>query len=167
MGLGELMAAYGESSEKELLTACEPLQKLFRRVLQHGYDHKILKGYRGEIEQDLSYTQGKSQKKWPSSSHNINPSNAVDAVPWIKKLGSGLEIPWPPRLPFLSSLSEDQRKDFEKYRKCWMQFAHFAGYVKGVADEMGIPIRLGVDWDSDFSVIDNSFDDAPHVEIRH
>lgn len=45
------------------------------------------------------------------------------------------------------------------------RFMHFAGFVRGVASEMGIAIRWGGDWDSDFDLADNSFDDLVHFEL--
>jgi peptidoglycan L-alanyl-D-glutamate endopeptidase CwlK len=44
-------------------------------------------------------------------------------------------------------------------------FAYFGGYVRGVAEGLGIPIRHGADWDGDFDLRDNKFDDWPHFEI--
>jgi peptidoglycan L-alanyl-D-glutamate endopeptidase CwlK len=42
----------------------------------------------------------------------------------------------------------------------------FAGFVMGIARGMGIKLRWGGDWDMDFDVQDNKFDDFPHFEIR-
>ena len=38
--------------------------------------------------------------------------------------------------------------------------------VDTVAKGMGITLRWGGDWDRDFQVNDNKFDDFPHFEIR-
>ena len=43
---------------------------------------------------------------------------------------------------------------------------YFGGFVLGIAQDMGIDIRWGGDWDKDFQVKDNNFDDFPHFEIR-
>lgn len=45
------------------------------------------------------------------------------------------------------------------------RFYYFAGFVKGVADNMGIKIRWGGDWDSDTQTKDQSFFDLPHFEL--
>ena len=45
------------------------------------------------------------------------------------------------------------------------RFHYFAGYVKGIASQMGIPIRWGGDWNGDTQVKDNNFDDLVHYEI--
>jgi hypothetical protein len=47
--------------------------------------------------------------------------------------------------------------------KRWM---HFCGYVKGVADTMGIPIRQGCDWNGNNIFTDQTFNDLPHCELR-
>ena len=41
----------------------------------------------------------------------------------------------------------------------------FAGFVLGVAHEMGIPIRWGGDWNGNWDTADNNFDDFWHFEI--
>jgi len=46
------------------------------------------------------------------------------------------------------------------------RFTYFAGYVVGIAYQMGLKIRWGGDWDMDTQVKDNNFDDLPHFEIR-
>ena len=40
-----------------------------------------------------------------------------------------------------------------------------AGFVLGVANQMGIPIRWGGDWNQNWEVDDNQFDDFPHFEL--
>ena len=46
------------------------------------------------------------------------------------------------------------------------RFTYFAGYVIGIAYQMGLKIRWGGDWDMDTQVKDNNFDDLPHFEIK-
>lgn len=41
---------------------------------------------------------------------------------------------------------------------------YFIGYVKGVADEMGIKLRMGADWNDNKTVTDNWID-AFHIEL--
>ena len=41
----------------------------------------------------------------------------------------------------------------------------FCGYVKGVSEMMGIKVRGGFDWDSDWTFTDQTFHDCPHWEI--
>ena len=46
------------------------------------------------------------------------------------------------------------------------RFYFFAGYVKGIASQMGIELRWGGDWDSDNQLHDQTFMDLPHFELR-
>jgi peptidoglycan LD-endopeptidase CwlK len=70
------------------------------------------------------------------SKHCSQPSRAVDVAP--------CPIVW---------------KDINR-------FYYFAGFVKGVAAQMGIPIRWGGDWDSDGQVRDQTFNDLVHFELK-
>jgi peptidoglycan L-alanyl-D-glutamate endopeptidase CwlK len=99
-------------------------------------DCSILEGTRTKETQDKYYAEGKSKFKYPGSKHNTSPSQAVDVTPY--------PIDW---------------KDRERQTL-------FAGYVLGVARGMGIKLRWGGDWDMDFEVNDNKFDDFPHFEVR-
>ena len=44
---------------------------------------------------------------------------------------------------------------------------YFAGFVKGIALMLGIPIRWGGDWNGNNDLKDNNFDDLPHFELRN
>ena len=46
------------------------------------------------------------------------------------------------------------------------RFYYFAGFVKGIAYKMGIPIRWGGDWDDDTNVKETKFKDLVHFELR-
>jgi peptidoglycan L-alanyl-D-glutamate endopeptidase CwlK len=98
-------------------------------------DNTILVGHRNQEDQEEMYETGRSQLQWPNSMHNSLPSKAVDVAPY--------PIDW---------------NDRER-------FTLFAGYVLGVAENMGIKLRWGGDWDRDFKTSDNSFDDLVHFEL--
>lgn len=100
------------------------------------YDCAVIEGHRPEWEQNKAYHAGKSKLKFPHSKHNQMPSLAVDVIPWPV--------------------------DWNDYKR----FYFFGGLVKGIADQMGIDIRWGGDWDSDNSFKDQSFHDLPHFELR-
>ena len=100
------------------------------------FDCSILIGHRGEEAQNKAFDEGKSQVRYPKGKHNSNPSTAVDVSPY--------PIDW---------------KDRER-------FIYFGGFVKGVAFEMGIPLRWGGDWDNDTQLSDNKFDDLVHFELK-
>ena len=99
------------------------------------YDCAVIIGHRGEQAQNEAVEHGMSKLKWPDSPHNKTPSQAVDVAPY--------PVDW----------------------KNIKSFYHFAGYVKAVADQLGIAIRWGGDWDGDFDLTDQNFFDLPHFEL--
>ena len=46
------------------------------------------------------------------------------------------------------------------------RFHLFAGFVLGIARGMDINLRWGGDWNQNFEVDDNMFDDFPHFELK-
>lgn len=101
-----------------------------------NYDCTILTGHRGEEYQTDVFRQGLSKLNWPDSKHNVQPSLAIDAAPY--------PIMW-----------QDKKR-----------FYHFAGYVLGIADKLGVTMRWGGDWDSDRDLNDQSFMDLVHFELK-
>ena len=99
------------------------------------YDCSVLCGHRSKADQDQAYADGKSKVQYPNSKHNSKPSRAVDVAPY--------PIDW-----------NDMKR--------WY---HFGGYVKAVAESMGIDIIWGGDWDGDFDLKDQNFNDLPHFEL--
>ena len=99
-------------------------------------DCSILEGHRSAERQDKLLLEGKTKVQYPLGRHNANPSKAVDVVPY--------PVDW------------DDRERFHL----------FAGFVLGIARSMGINLRWGGDWNQNFEVDDNKFDDFPHFEIR-
>jgi peptidoglycan L-alanyl-D-glutamate endopeptidase CwlK len=98
-------------------------------------DCSILEGHRGERRQNILFHEGKSKIKWPDGEHNKLPSGAIDAVPY--------PIDW---------------DDIERMRA-------FAFFVKGVAAGLGYNVRLGADWNGNFTNKDQTFHDLPHMEF--
>jgi peptidoglycan L-alanyl-D-glutamate endopeptidase CwlK len=45
------------------------------------------------------------------------------------------------------------------------QMYYFAGYVKATANEMGIKLRVGADWNGNMQIKDENFADLPHFEL--
>lgn len=99
------------------------------------FDCTIICGRRGEYEQNEAFIEGRSQLPWPLSKHNQEPSAAVDAAPY--------PVDW----------SDRELATF------------FAGFVLGMAREMGYTLRWGGDWNGDWKVRDNKFDDLWHFEL--
>lgn len=121
---------------KERLATCEKDLQLVFNEVIKYVDCSVLEGHRGESRQNSLYEDGKTKVRYPNGRHNASPSRAVDVTPY--------PVDWDDR----------ERQTL------------FAGFVLGVANQMGIKLRWGGDWDQDFEVKDNRFDDFPHFELK-
>lgn len=122
---------------KQILTECDPRLQIIMNLAIHIMDFSVLSGKRGEIEQNALYDDGKTKLKYPNSYHNNEPfSNAVDIAPY--------PIDW---------------NDAER-------FILLAGIVIGISELFGHKVTWGGDWDRDFEVKDNNFDDLGHFQIE-
>jgi len=124
------------STSKRRLSTCEKDLQLLFKEVVRGFDCTIVCGHRGEKDQNEAYKRGNSKVKYPHGRHNANPSRAVDVAPY--------PIDWTDR----------------------DRFHYFAGYVKGIASQMGIDVIWGGDWDDDTDLKDNGFDDLVHFELK-
>ena len=123
-------------SSKKRLETCDERLQKVFNEVVKHVDCSILEGHRSGERQDKLFNEGKTKVKYPNGRHNANPSNAVDVAPY--------PIDW------------DDRERFHL----------FAGFVIGIAKSMGITLRWGGDWNMNFEVDDNQFDDFPHFELR-
>ena len=121
---------------KERLATCDKRLQKVFNEIIKYVDCSVLEGHRSQERQDKLYGEGKTKVKYPNGRHNSDPSRAVDITPW--------PIDWDDR----------ERQTL------------FAGFVLGISRSMGIKLRWGGDWNMDFNVGDNQFDDFPHFEIR-
>ena len=46
------------------------------------------------------------------------------------------------------------------------RFFYMGGMIRGIAQQLNVPVRWGGDWDGDGEIKDNSFDDLVHIEIK-
>ena len=130
---------FSAKSIAELKTCHFKLRMLFYEVIKH-YDCSIIQGHRGQQEQDEYFRIGFSKLKFPKGKHNKILSLAVDAGPYN---------------PYIRGIDWNDRDSFY----------HFAGFVRGVAAQMGFNIRWGGDWDSDKDLHDQTFMDLVHFEL--
>tara|TARA_R110000751_G_scaffold299235_1_gene409761 strand:- start:1549 stop:1938 length:390 start_codon:yes stop_codon:yes gene_type:complete len=121
---------------KERLSTCDIRLQEVFNEVINHIDCTVLEGHRGEERQNRFVDEGKSKVRFPNGRHNSMPSNAVDITPY--------PVDW----------NDRERQTL------------FAGFVLGVASRMGINLRWGGDWDQDWEVKDNTFDDFPHFELR-
>ena len=121
---------------RERLNTCN---KKLQKVFNEVIKHvdcSVLEGHRGKDRQNKLFEENKTKVKYPNGRHNSYPSNAVDVTPY--------PVDW---------------KDRERQTL-------FAGFVIGIAKGMGINLRWGGDWNQNWEVDDNKFDDFPHFELR-
>ena len=121
---------------RERLSTCNDKLQKVFNEVIKHVDCSVLEGHRSKDRQNKLYEEGKTKVKYPNGRHNRQPSSAVDVTPY--------PVDW---------------KDRERQTL-------FAGFVIGVASQMGIKLRWGGDWDQDFQVVDNRFDDFPHFELK-
>lgn len=124
------------------LSSCSPnLQKLIREAIRRAprwLDFAVTCGHRNEIDQGIAFRKGASKKRWPDSKHNTLPSRAVDIRP---------------ASPFKTEDWNDR-----------LRFARLIGFIECVAIDLGIAIRVGLDFSGDGRSIDETFLDIPHIE---
>ena len=125
-------------SERSLrrLSTCDVKLQSLFKEVIKHVDCSVIEGNRNEARQNKLYAEGKTKVMFPNGRHNHSPSRAVDVVPY--------PIDW------------DDRERFHL----------FAGFVLGTAKSMDINLRWGGDWDQDWYVHDNRFDDFPHFELK-
>ena len=124
------------TKSKSALHSCDERLKKVFNEVIKTVDCSVLEGHRNQVDQDKAYEDGKSKIKYPHGNHNKLPSMAVDVVPY--------PIDW---------------NDRERFHL-------FAGFVLGIAKSMGINLRWGGDWNQNWFVDDNKFDDFPHFELK-
>ena len=121
---------------KEKLATCDKRLQDVFNEVIKTVDCSVIEGHRTCTRQNKLYEEGKTKVRYPNGRHNASPSNAADVVPY--------PIDW---------------NDRERFHL-------FAGFVLGVARRMGYTLRWGGDWNMNFEVDDNQFDDFPHFEIK-
>lgn len=123
------------TKSKTLLNTCHNDLQRIFNEVVKTFDCSVICGHRNEETQNKYFEEGSSKLKFPNSMHNTNPSIAIDIAPY--------PIDW-----------GDTKR-----------FYLFAGYVLGTANQLGIKLRWGGDWDSDTEVNDQTFNDLVHFEL--
>ena len=130
------MPKFSIASKKQLSTSHPKLQMLFNEVIKH-WDCTVIEGKRTIEAQRINVANGASRTM--NSQHlpkEDGYSYALDVSPY--------PIKW---------------TDYNR-------FYAFAGFVIGIATQLGINIRWGGDWDSDRDFSDQTFNDLVHFEYR-
>jgi hypothetical protein len=163
---------YGTRSLERLATAANDLQILMKRV-GTNFPNAILEGKRTE-EQQVKNIQKKVSKTMDSR-HLDEPANAVDAAP--DPLAWPQEKKLQQRIATVVGTLPPEKQDeimglIERHVKDVSRWYYFGGYTLGVASEMlkngemQQSVRWGGDWDGDRQLLDQTFDDLPHFELR-
>lgn len=142
------MYHFSKTSQNRLKTCTSDLQKVFNLAIKRSkVDFGIASGHRPTDEQQRLYAQGRTVpgpivtyvdgiKK--KSEHNYKPSKATDVYAWV-----------------------NGRASWDEKHLCYI-----AGVVMSCAEELGVPLRWGGNWDGDGEIIsDQQFMDLPHYEI--
>jgi peptidoglycan LD-endopeptidase CwlK len=141
---------YGEVSTKNLLECDPSLQRVAYRALDIavslGMDLSVTEGHRGKEKQDAAVARGDSQTPWPTSKHNSTPSHAIHIQLY--------PVAWP-----------QERQPRRTYTKLTGRFYLCAAIVLIAADQVGVKVRWGGDWDQDGDIMDQLFDDLCHFEL--
>lgn len=132
------MPMFGHASIAQLGTCDERLQRILHEAIQH-VDFTVIEGHRGKAKQHAAFLAGNSQLDWPLGKHNAIPSRAVDIAPY--------PIDWSNKTTALA------------------RFTFVAGVIKVIADQQGIKIRFGWDWNRNLDPRDERFLDWGHCEL--
>lgn len=141
------MFRYGRTSKRHLETLEPRLRKLFVDLLALDIvDITLISGRRGEEEQNRLFREGKSQLRFPESRHNGDPDGPLDAqgIPLSLAVDAA---------PYPIDWNDRERATL------------FSGLVLGFAEARGLKLRWGGDWNRNFEVEDNVFDDLHHFEL--
>jgi len=138
------MPRFSHSSLQKLATCDQRLQDVLNEAIK-TLDFTVIEGHRGQDAQNDAFARGASKLKFPFGKHNATPSRAVDIAPWY--VDGKDRIVW---------------KDVPA-------FGRLMGYLQRIAEEKGIKLRFGIDWDGDWNTAGmdsgETFLDAPHIEL--
>lgn len=138
------MQGLDPGSKKSLAQGHPLLQKVFLLVPQHA-DIIILDAQRGKEAQEKAVREKHSTVHFGNSAHNYFPALAFDVVPDHDPRLAVRDIDWS-HTP---------------------QFYRLAAIIYACAEEVGVPITWGGDWDGDKNYRDQSFTDFPHWQLGH
>ena len=132
------MRQWGSKSRKVYETLDPRLQQWCDIMLRDVADISLTYGYRDRETQNGLFENGYSKLRFPDSKHNHKPSLAVDLQPYPRPL---------------------------KANKLWGALGYLAGRGHQVAEDLGIELRWGGDWDRDGDLTDQTFNDLFHWEL--
>ena len=145
------MPMFSKISTERKLT-CDPKLILVLDELIKQMDFIILCGTRTKAEQEDAFLRGATKVHYPDSKHNSLPSKAVDIAPYYTEAP---HVRWP-----------DRKQRPGTYDKELAAFYILATAFNITAGFLGVHIRSGFDWNSNWDIFDQNFDDLPHHELK-
>jgi hypothetical protein len=124
------------NTERQRLLSADPLLEELCVEVNKKFPIFIVCGKRDKDAQELAFAHGLTKVHYPNSKHNTEPySKAIDICPY--------PIDW------------NNRKAFYEMYKVVME----------TAQELGIKIRAGADFNQDGDLTNDKFVDLPHFEL--
>lgn len=141
------MPKFGKTSIKNLQTADERLQKvLYKAIVNCPVDFSISYGHRTTAAQKELYAQGRTK-----------PGKIVTNIDGVNKLSKHNYFP----SKAIDIVIADTEKAFDI-----ATLAFVAGWIMATANELGIDITWGGNWDGDYVILtDQKLIDMPHFEV--
>lgn len=167
------MIQFSTSSNAQLATCELDLQEVAYRTADNiipELDFSIVEGHRPVVKQQeyfkkgLTHIDGIDEK----GKHNYSPSQAFDFYPWSPTYGT--LTGHPTQVAEIAQKVQHKNETLDSAKARVMQFIYakfyaIAARMKETAEEIGVDIRWGGDWDSDGDILDHSFVDLPHIEL--
>jgi peptidoglycan L-alanyl-D-glutamate endopeptidase CwlK len=152
------MNKFGEASLERLGQCNDRIQLVCYKAILVA-DFAVITGHRNKEAQNKLYPKY-TRVKWPDSKHNKNPSQAIDVAPYIEPYGtiygSKADVK---KIMKLSNVSEKAANAF-----IIKAYSRLIGIMEGIAAENDVEIRVGLDWDGDMDMLDQTFHDLGHWE---
>lgn len=153
------MPSFGNTSRQKLSTCHSDIQLICNEAIK-VFDFGIITGHRTKEEQNALYPKY-TRLKWPHGKHNKFPSNAVDVAPYIKPYG----YIFGHNDQIRNMMVRNNVSKVEAYNFVLKSYGRLIGVMETIAYQRNIPIRLGIDWDGDFDMLDQNFHDLGHLEL--
>lgn len=118
------------------------VRKAIARLSVYWPDWLIICGFRNRDDQHAAFLAGNSDVDWPFGKHNRMDA---DGKPWSWAVD-------------ISPHPYDAGKDEKRLYLV-------AGFLLALAQEWGIKLRLGADWDGDLQTLDQHLKDPWHFEL--
>ena len=141
------MEDFSPTSERKL-SECHPDLQQVARIARKLCRFEIDCGFRDQQWRQKAFEEGRSKLQWPESKHNGQPAQAFDFVPLPFDYGS------------VSATADPAVREAQLTR-----LYYIAGIIRGTANMLGVPVRMGCDWNRDGNTSNDSFRDAFHCEM--